>query len=270
MADNNFIDLMPEDVLREIRIDREGKATFSNRSAARLLDIDEKTLRNHWESAAGPNPSKLAQKLMESGFEVRVFLRDGVSDTAFAILCEYYAFDAQRCTDRARAFYRSFASIGIRTWAQQAKGWQPQSKQYTLGQMVTREALPWERLFSSEWIYWAEKTTGHQWQWSCMGRFINSAVYDYLPQDVVTYLRAINPKNESGNRSHKHHQFLQPDVRDIVSKHLEQVLTLMQAANGDMALFEVLMSNKFGRYKLIEQALYRLELIASEDRLLEG
>jgi hypothetical protein len=44
--------------------------------------------------------------------------------------------------------------------------------------------------------------------------------------------------------------FVQPEIREIVAKHLDQVELLMRAAKGNMDLFRLLMVNHFGRFKL--------------------
>jgi hypothetical protein len=141
----------------------------------------------------------------------------------------------------------------------------PGEKMYTLDMVVRREPAQWERMFSDEWITEAEKITKWQWNWSCMGQWINDTCYSYLPTDVVEALRSLNPKNEEGRgRLHKHHQFLQSEIRDIVSNHLNEVELLMKAANGNMDLFKLLMVNRYGRFKLTgedELPLFRTQTV---------
>lgn len=55
------------------------------------------------------------------------FLQLGIPDKALAIIIEYYTFEAEEnCTELAKAAYRSFAAIGIRTWVQSELGYQKQ------------------------------------------------------------------------------------------------------------------------------------------------
>ncbi|HEY9650149.1 MAG TPA: P63C domain-containing protein [Coleofasciculaceae cyanobacterium] len=128
----------------------------------------------------------------------------------------------------------------------------PESKVYTFDMAIRRDPMTWERMFTASWIAEAERLTGWRWTWKAMSGFIVSAVYAYLPYDVVMALRELNPKDDRGNRIYKHHQFLQPEIRDIVASHLNVVEDLMKAARGDMKLFELIMANRFGRYKLID------------------
>jgi hypothetical protein len=128
---------------------------------------------------------------------------------------------------------------------------EPDTKLYTLDMVVRRTPAAWERMFSSSWIEQAEYVTKWKWEWPCMGQFINDTIYAYLPTDVVESIKGLNPKNEDRRgRIHKHHQFLQPEIREIVVKHLEKVELLMDAAKGNMDLFKLLMVNHFGRFKL--------------------
>jgi hypothetical protein len=126
-----------------------------------------------------------------------------------------------------------------------------EEKLYTIDMVVRRSPASWERMFQPSWVQQAELLTKWKWEWSCMGTFINDTIYAYLPTDVVDAIKDLNPKSEDGRgRIHKHHQFLQPEFREIVSKHLGEVELLMNAAKGNMDLFKLLMVNNFGRFKL--------------------
>lgn len=119
---------------------------------------------------------------------------------------------------------------------------------YSILDAVSKEPLPWSRLFSDEWIDWAEKTSGYDWNWSVMGQFLHWAVYDYLPSGVVQKV-AKYARNENGVRITKYHQHLEPPIRKLVLEHLDSVLSLMHGANGNQELFALLMKNKFGDYR---------------------
>ena len=60
--------LIVEQIKNEITVDPEGKGKASIRAVARLMDVDEKSLRAAFQSAE-QNPSKLAEMLTEYGFE---------------------------------------------------------------------------------------------------------------------------------------------------------------------------------------------------------
>lgn len=139
---NNNIVSIPDEIRNEFRIDAEGKAFVSIRGAARIADINDKTLGDSLKTAAGINPvessetfatkgvegagikpSKLAQMLLESGFAPGDFAETGIPDVALSIVLKYYAFKAKRTTEQAERFYDAMSAIGIRTWIQQQLGW---------------------------------------------------------------------------------------------------------------------------------------------------
>ena len=79
-------------------------------------------------NSANLEPSELAKKLMERGFDAanqNYWSKSGIPDIAISIILEYYALDARRyCTEQAKLTYKAFATTGIRSWMQHIKGWQ--------------------------------------------------------------------------------------------------------------------------------------------------
>ncbi|MGL6349206.1 MAG: P63C domain-containing protein, partial [Aeromonas sp.] len=138
------------------------------------------------------------------------------------------------------------------------------AKIYTLDDILRRKPAVWERMFSQEWVAEAEKLTGWKWNWQCMGQFINDCVYAYLPSEIVETLKELNPRANDGRRVHKHHQFLQPEVRERVACHLQDVFTLMKVSDGDIEFFKVLMIRKYGTFRLSgedEMPLFKAETV---------
>ncbi|AVH64066.1 hypothetical protein [Nostoc sp. 'Peltigera membranacea cyanobiont' N6] len=115
-----------EQIKQEIEVDTNGQAKASLRATARLAGVSAVAILKTLDSV-NLEPSKLAQILMESGFEA-VNLTEwrtiGIPDMAIAIILEYYAYEAGRyCTKQARLVCRSFNTIGIRAWIQDKLGW---------------------------------------------------------------------------------------------------------------------------------------------------
>lgn len=119
---------------------------------------------------------------------------------------------------------------------------------FSLLTATRRDPMPWECMFSSSWIFWAQKTTQWDWNHSCMSHFLNWTVYDYFPDVVTAELRTL-ARNESGVRVRKMHQHLSPEARDLMESHASTVLDLMKSANGNEDLFGLLMKNRFGEYR---------------------
>lgn len=112
----------------DIKLDNEGKSTFSIRAVARLADIQHSSLRRALLGGALEPPktaetltgkdsrggvlkngnsadqkaTKLAEKLIEKGFkpaDLKQWCKQGIPDIAAYIILCYYAYDAGRyCT----------------------------------------------------------------------------------------------------------------------------------------------------------------------------
>ncbi|MEM8777566.1 MAG: hypothetical protein AAGF26_01580 [Cyanobacteria bacterium P01_G01_bin.49] len=119
---------LPPEVISEFTLHPDGCTTTTIRGAARLAGVNEKALRYQF-SRAEKSTTKLAQRLIELGFNPAEF-SSGIPEIPLATILEYYSFDAgARCTEQARLIYKALASIGIRAWLQQQLNYQPtQSK----------------------------------------------------------------------------------------------------------------------------------------------
>jgi hypothetical protein len=120
----NIIVSIPDEIRNEFRVDVDGKAFVSIRGAARIADVTHVALLKAFEGG-NKNPSKLAQMLMDAGFEPGNFSETGIPDIALSILLKYYAFKANRTTEQAERFYDAMSAVGTRTWIQQQLGWNP-------------------------------------------------------------------------------------------------------------------------------------------------
>jgi len=118
--------IIPEEIRKEFRVEPDGKAFASIRGTARIADVDHKTLVDSFKTAGGKNPSKLAQMLIDNGFDPGGFSETGVPDLALRIVLKYYAFKANQTKEQAERFYDAMSGVGIRTWIQQQLGWRPQ------------------------------------------------------------------------------------------------------------------------------------------------
>lgn len=165
---------IPDDIKKEFKVTSEGVAIVSVRGAARIAGVDEKALRKNLKlkgadfsayknaeiavvepkngadfsgSKGGDfSASKMAQVLIEAGFkggDFSNFSQLGIPDTVLSIILEYYTFEAEEnCTEQAKAAYRSFAAIGIRTWVQSELGYsKPQQPKHLITKDLTETQL---------------------------------------------------------------------------------------------------------------------------------
>jgi hypothetical protein len=246
---------------KEITIDEKGVGTMSIRGVARVVSVGHTSLVRAFQGGV-ENPSKLAAILIRYGFDPVLFGKKGVPDKAVALVVKYYSSEAgARCTDEAKAADWAFAAIGIRTWMQNVKGWTPaqRSAQFLLGDVISREPLPWESHFSKDWARNAERITGYKWECRTMGKFINQHVYDRFPKEIREALDQYNPQQETGHRKRKQHQHFTDDARPMLKAHLGTVLTLM-IASVSRQQFEALMEARFnGVYQLRMEEVFSLK-----------
>lgn len=111
----------------EIKTNDKGVSVVSISGAARLAGVTQHTLSGHFTDI-GYKPSKLAQTLIDNGFDthrLNEFGKDGIPDIALGIILTYYGYQASRyCTKLAQQCCLAFMAIGIRTWLQQSTGWE--------------------------------------------------------------------------------------------------------------------------------------------------
>lgn len=70
------------DIKREFKINKDGQVFCSIRGAARLLGIDDMSIVRN----AAFSSKRLTEMLSLHGFETADFLRDGIPDTALALI----------------------------------------------------------------------------------------------------------------------------------------------------------------------------------------
>lgn len=227
-------------VASEVKVDQEGKATFSIRAVERLANVSHQTLSASLASAGSISPSKLAQTLALYGFEagsISEFGKTGVPDIAVAAILSYYAMDAgERCTDQAKAVFRSFAAIGIRAYAHRLAGHDQDVQDYkvALKQLLEEQcpAIPthYQPRFHKRFWEALEKCYGLKQSDRACSVFIKYHVYGYLPPEVQERLQEVNPKNEDGVRSHRFHQHTDDVVLQLLVARIDAITLLLEAA----------------------------------------
>lgn len=122
------LEQVKEDIKSEIKVNEKGIGSATIRGAARLVDVQHSTLVRAFDAGA-INSNKLAQMLVQQGFNPVTFSSSGIPDLAVAIVAKYYAYFAgARCTDLAKLADLAFSGIGVRAWFQELVGWQKPQK----------------------------------------------------------------------------------------------------------------------------------------------
>lgn len=157
--------------------------------------------------------------------------------------------------NRCELIMRGLARVGIVALVDEATGYQAVRKRDALHKIleayIAPDLLPWARRFPNS--FYEEMFRLHGWTYDpesvkrpgVVGKFTNQFVYEQLPDGVLDELRRKNPKDDTGRRRVRHHQFLTDDVGNPhLQKQITKTVTLMQASDN-WAMFKRLFARVF-------------------------
>ncbi|HZM02698.1 MAG TPA: P63C domain-containing protein [Candidatus Saccharimonadales bacterium] len=137
---------------------------------------------------------------------------------------------------------RALAKVGIIALVDEATGYEEvrekKALQKILEAFLLKEFAAWAKRFPDD--FYKEMFRLRGWEWNKMsvarpsyvGKLTNDLVYERLAPGILNELKRRNPKNESGNRKHKHHQLFTDDIgHPALSQHLHATITLMKASS---------------------------------------
>ncbi len=144
---------------------------------------------------------------------------------------------------QAEILIRALAHVGIIALVDEATGYQDVRARYALEKILEKfiaeelrkcvKTFPddfYKEIFRlRKWPYkpWLVKRPG------VIGKWTNDLVYDRLAPGVPEELRRKNPKMPTGNRRHKHFQWLTSDIGDPrLREHMAATIALMKASNN--------------------------------------
>lgn len=149
---------------------------------------------------------------------------------------------------KAEILVRSLAKVGIIALIDEATGYDKERNkakdelQKFLSTFIREEAARWVKRFPDSFFEDIYRMRG--WTWAntskrpgVMGTIIRDLVYDRLGPMVRYELERLNPKNDSGNRRARHHQFLTEIGNTRLSGHLEALHALAVLSNHDWPRF---------------------------------
>lgn len=136
----------------------------------------------------------------------------------------------------------SLAKVGITALIDEATGYQElrdrKALQALLDTYLRKEHAVWAKRFPDE--FYREMFRLRGWSYptvssarpGVVGKYTLDLVYERLAPGLVDELEARNPKNESGNRRTKHHQWMTDDVgHPALTAHIHSVMGFMRAAD---------------------------------------
>ncbi len=182
---------------------------------------------------------------MTYGYEATLLI-----DLCNAILSagEYGAAD-KSLIEHANIIIRSVAKVGIIALIDEVTGYDKAKEkakdelQKFLNQFMSEEAAKWVKTFDD--TFFEDLYKMHNWTWTktnqrpgVVGLWINDIVYKRIAPLIYNELQRVNPKNENGHRSYKHHQFLTEEIgKPRLQRHLEAVHALAVASHYNWSRF---------------------------------
>lgn len=99
---------------------------------------------------------------------------------------------------------------------------------------ILKNPAEYEAIFTQE--YYREMYRLNNWDYEGIiaqkpwqaGRYTNEIIYFRFSQEVLPFLRIVNPFVIPGIRKFKHHQYLTPGARNELSKFISQAVELMR------------------------------------------
>lgn len=179
-------------------------------------------------------------------------IQTGYDATALPLICDIWlkardagALQKQQLgkAKRAEILMRGLAHIGIVALVDEATGYQEvrdrKALQAILDRYLRKELAAWAKRFPDE--FYKEMFRLRGWEWkgmkinrpSIVGKYTNDLVYERLAPGLLDELQRKNPKEESGRRKAKHHQWLTEDVgHPALAQHLYAVIGFMRVAGS--------------------------------------
>lgn len=141
---------------------------------------------------------------------------------------------------QAEAILRGLAKTGIVALIDEATGYQslrPADGLRTYFDIVLAKDLAvWVKRFPDEYYENIYKLKGWEWpgmgknRYSVVGIYTNDLIYGRIIPGLTEELSRRNPRQENGNRAHKHHQLLNDDAGDkLFSAQMFTILALQRA-----------------------------------------
>ncbi|MCI5678896.1 MAG: P63C domain-containing protein [Bacteroidales bacterium] len=142
--------------------------------------------------------------------------------------------------ERLYAVMTAFAKTGLVSVIDEVTGYQEERDrdelQKILAKYISEELLPWTKRFPDEFYKQMFRLKGWEYKGKpkppYAGKLTNEYIYDYLPDGVLDELKQKTPKNKSGNKTHRYHQYLTEETGlPNLDRQLQQTIALMKAAD---------------------------------------
>lgn len=143
----------------------------------------------------------------------------------------------------AEVLIRSVAKVGLVALIDEATGYQEvrdkKALQAILDKYLAKELAAWAKRFPDD--FYKEMFRLRGWKFDpnsvarpgVVGRYTLDLIYERLAPGLLEELEQKNPRNTSGNRMSRHHQWLSSDVgHPALSQHLHAIIGFMKLADS--------------------------------------
>ena len=162
-----------------------------------------------------------------------------------------YAHIIQACD----VLMRGLARVGIVALVDEATGYQEvrdrKALEVILDRFLRKELAVWAKRFPDEFYQEIFRLKGWQWKGltvkrpGVVGKYTTDLVYERLAPGIVQELERLNPKNDKGHRTHRHHQWLTEDIgHPALAQHLYALIGFMRVS-GDWEQFYRMVQRAF-------------------------
>jgi hypothetical protein len=165
----------------------------------------------------------------------------------------------RKIVSKAKLLMRSLAHVGIIALVDEATGYQAvrpkDALQMYLEKIIRKELAAWAKKFPDEFYENIYKLKNWPWpgmkknRYSVVAHYTRDLVYQRIAPKLLEELEQKSPKNDSGNRPNKLHQWLTDDIGNpMLAQHLHSLIMFQRLA----------LSNGFGwnRYvKMVDQVM---------------
>lgn len=160
----------------------------------------------------------------------------------------------------AETLLYALSDIGIIALVDEATGYAKAKNrakdelQKILSSLLKEEAGKWVKTFPDTFFEMIYKM--NNWTWTgaaqrpgVVGKWINDIVYERIAPKLLHELRKLNPKNENGNRTRKHFQYLTEEVgHPKLLQHIEGVMAIGRISGNNWQKFMRNLDKAYPKY----------------------
>lgn len=248
----------------ECAVLNDGRRVLSQRSIRKIMGRGEPSSKDIQKSRSDQIPTFLAASNLKQFipkdlgcttpiiYKKRGFPRIvGYECSMLTLACEAYlearrkkvlTHDQKDIADQCEILMRSLAKTGLIALIDECTGYQEVRDKFALqailDKYLRKEFAEWSKRFPP--TFYEQIFRLNNWKFEeisqkrpmLIGKYTNDVVYSRLMPELVDELQNRNPKNDSGIRETRHHQWLSDIGHVDLDRHISAVTALMKCCDG--------------------------------------